>query len=100
VSDIQDRVASILNAQDVAWCDKCDTYKRIDEHIEHVAEILVSELQLTCHDKLDTLLPPTATEFWHTWAMPWVRTCICLPDDHDIANGGLRDDCPIHGDRR
>lgn len=24
--------------------------------------------------------------------------CICVPDDHDIANGGLRDDCPVHGD--
>lgn len=24
--------------------------------------------------------------------------CICVPDDHDILNGGMRDDCPTHGD--
>jgi hypothetical protein len=26
--------------------------------------------------------------------------CICVPDDHDILNGGLRDDCTVHGDLR
>jgi hypothetical protein len=44
MTDIQQLVAAILTAQDVAWCDQCGTYKRIDEHIEHVAEVLVSEL--------------------------------------------------------
>jgi len=24
--------------------------------------------------------------------------CICVPDHHDIANGGMREDCPVHGD--
>lgn len=47
MSDIQDKIASILIAQDVAWCSECNTYKRIDEHINHVAKVLVSELGLT-----------------------------------------------------